>query len=271
MSLNLLGTDSTSLAALAIVKGCKTSLDLTSITQGRKRMLSFLSQAVGIVAEVDLGTDNLRWMGSARFTFGFFARIMRKTVYPCELAIKVDVEKEDIKSHFRRRITRPSSVVDLEYAKTQSLPGLPSLTHGTVQSALPPSFAPVSADKIGNFYAGNMSLMAPGANFFPASLPADGHLDLIIIEGDIGRLAAIQCFLGVESGSFFDNPCVNYRKIGGYRIKPLSPGDGYIAIDGERIPFEEFQAEVHRGLGSTLSKKGVGYETEELRPQSLWK
>lgn len=80
MSWNLNGTDSTSIAALSIVKGIRTPLDLVSITQGDKRTLSFLSQAVGIVAEVDLGTEHIRWMGSARFTYGFLVRLLRKTV-----------------------------------------------------------------------------------------------------------------------------------------------------------------------------------------------
>lgn len=67
-SLNFNGTDSPSLAALAIVKGLRTPLDLSSVSQGNERFLSFLSQSVGIVAETDLATEHLRWMGSARFT-----------------------------------------------------------------------------------------------------------------------------------------------------------------------------------------------------------
>ncbi|KAG9906880.1 sphingoid long chain base kinase, partial [Aureobasidium melanogenum] len=47
MSLNLNGTGSPSLAALAIVKGVRTPLDLMAVTQGEKMYWSFLSQAVG--------------------------------------------------------------------------------------------------------------------------------------------------------------------------------------------------------------------------------
>lgn len=46
-------------------------LDLCSVEQGSKPTLwSFLSSTVGMTAEVDLGTDHLRWMGDARFTYG---------------------------------------------------------------------------------------------------------------------------------------------------------------------------------------------------------
>ena len=73
MSWNLNGTGSPSMAALCIVKGVRMPLDLVSVTRGDERYLSFLSQAIGLVAESDLNTENLRWMGPARFTYGYSA------------------------------------------------------------------------------------------------------------------------------------------------------------------------------------------------------
>lgn len=109
-----------------------------------------------------------------------------------------------------------------------------------------------------------MSYMASDANFFQAALPNDGYMDLVCIDGDISRLAAIQMMLAVEGGNFFDIPLVWYRKILGYRIIPKNQEDGYISIDGERVPFQPFQAEVHKGLGTSLSKTGQKYEAPAL-------
>lgn len=67
--------------------------------------------------------------------------------------------------------------------------------------------------------------------------------------------------LSVEDNKFFDIPAVSYRKILGYRIIPKNQADGYISIDGERVPFQPFQAEVHKGLGTVLSKSGHLYES----------
>lgn len=63
-------------------------------------------------------------------------------------------------------------------------------------------------------------------------------------------------------------PHVNYRKISGYRITPKGQKSGYISIDGERVPFEEFQAEVHRGLGTVLTRSGHMYEAEGVIPRT---
>jgi hypothetical protein len=47
------------------------AIDLLSILQDEKRSFSFLSQGVGLMADLDLGTEHLRWMGSNRFVYGF--------------------------------------------------------------------------------------------------------------------------------------------------------------------------------------------------------
>jgi hypothetical protein len=46
-----------------------------------------------------------------------------------------------------------------------------------------------------------------------------------------------------------------YIKTTAYRLRPMQE-DGTLAIDGERFPFKEYYAEVHRGLGTVLSMSG---------------
>lgn len=169
MSCNLTGSASPSLAALATVKGITTPLDLISITQGSTRTLSFLSQSVGIVAEVDLATENIRWMGQARFTYGFLTRLMKKRIYPCDLAVKVAIEdKAAIKEHYRRESEKRGTLSerrgnrdendDDSAASTSaaSEEGLPALRYGTVNDKLPSDWEMVPYDTLGNFYCGNV-------------------------------------------------------------------------------------------------------------------
>ena len=85
-------------------------------------------------------------------------------------------------------------------------------------------------------------------------------MDLITVNGNLSVMKAITTLMAVESDNFFDLPEVSYKKISAYRIIPRNQKDGYISIDGEKVPFEPFQAEIHQGLGRVISKKGV-YET----------
>jgi sphingosine kinase len=255
-SLNFNGTDNPSLAALAIVKGLRTPLDLASVTQGDRRTLSFLSQSVGIVAETDLATEHLRWMGSTRFTYGFLVRLINKTVYPADIAIKVEYDnKSAVREAYRAEASKPPRNVDDRVIPTPH-DSLPALKYGTINDPLPSGWELIPHDKLGNFYAGNIAYMSPDANFFPAALPSDGCLDLIRIRGDIPRHTAIQTLMAIENHTFFDLAHVDYQKISAYRIIPKNQNEGYISIDGERVPFEGFQVEVHKALATVLSKSG---------------
>ncbi|PHH92060.1 hypothetical protein CDD83_9086 [Cordyceps sp. RAO-2017] len=266
MSCNLYGSHRPAFAALAIIKGLVMPLDLVSVTQGDRRFISFLSQAIGIVAESDLATEHLRWMGSARFDFGVFTRVFRRKCYPCDLAVKVEVEAKDgkdgIRAHYRRHAGSDASLDRaLEYDYGDQGEGLPPLKYGTVRDELPDGWKLVPHDKIGTFYCGNMAYMAPDVNFFSAAMASDGCMDLVSINGDLWPLTALKTIMSVETGKFFDSPHVSYKKISAYRLIPRDQKDGYISIDGERVPFAPFQAEVHRGLGRVISKRGC-FEAE---------
>lgn len=262
MSLNFNGTDSPSLAALAVIKGIRMPLDLVSVTQGDRRTLSFLSQSVGIVAECDLATEHLRWMGSARFTYGVLVRLLSQNVYPADIAVKVEHgSKAAVRELYRTQASKPSPTFD-DRATPPLNTGLPPLKYGTVNDPLPEGWELVPHRQLGNFYAGNLAYMSPDANFFPAALPSDGCLDLVRIKGTLSRPKGIATMLAVEQHKFFDLPQVDYQKISAYRIVPRDQNDGYISIDGERVPFEPFQVEVHRSLGTVLSKSGHVFEAK---------
>ncbi|CCC07161.1 unnamed protein product [Sordaria macrospora k-hell] len=244
MSCNLYGTHRPSLAALAIVKGVPTKLDLCSVTlQDGERLTSFLSQAYGMIADLDITTEHLRWMGAARFTYGFLTLAIRKKTYPCDVAMKVEVDgKGEIKGHYARGVRSTEGEVENGEASGDGL--------GEEDGA---------GEEGEEGGAGlKMAYMAPDANFFSAALANDGLLDLITTDGDISLWKNINMQLSVESGHFFDNPLVSYRKVSAFRLTPrYQDPNGVISIDGEARPFAPFQVEVHKGLGLTLSKRGV--------------
>lgn len=45
--------------------------DLCSVTQNGRRTISYMSVSMGLMADLDLKTEHLRWMGDARFVYGF--------------------------------------------------------------------------------------------------------------------------------------------------------------------------------------------------------
>jgi len=219
------------------------------------------------VAESDLGTEDIRWMGPARFTYGFLVRLLRKAVYPCDLAFKVEIDgKADIKNHYLSHAGNPPESRSTNGAEPQ-LSGLPPLKYGTVRDDIPQDWEIISFDKLSSFYAGNMAYMSENANFFPAALPSDGLLDVVTVDGTISRRTYLSMMKKLENETLFDAPEFKVRKVSGYRLIPRDRVDGYISIDGEKVPFEPFQVEVHKGLGTVLSKSGHLYEAKgPIRP-----
>jgi sphingosine kinase len=106
-----------------------------------------------------------------------------------------------------------------------------------------------------------MPFVGPTACFFQAAVTTDGCMDLVTIPGNISPVTAVKIMFAVETPQFFDNPHISYKKISAYRIIPRNQKQGCISIDGESLPFEPFQCEVHQGLARVITKRGV-FEAE---------
>lgn len=59
------------------------------------RRFSFLATALGLMVDLDIGTENMRWMGDARFFLGFLRGIATNKSFSCRLKIEV-VEDDKI-------------------------------------------------------------------------------------------------------------------------------------------------------------------------------
>ena len=186
-------------------------------------------------------------------------------------------DKQTIKDHYRSYTRQreqssssssssssPSSQRQRVTSDDPSDLGLPPLKYGTVLDKVPSDWETIPGEAMGNFYAGNMPIMSKDTPFFPAALPTDGMIDLVTIDGTISLSKSLQMMDEVPKGGFFDMPDVNVRKVTAYRLSPREK-EGYLSIDGESVPFEAFQAEIHQGLGTVLSKSGHLFEADGPR------
>ena len=76
-------------------------IDLFSFTQGETQTISHMSQAIGLMAELDVGTENWRWMGDVRFFLGFLRG--RKGFFLVEIWILTTITScriQKMPSHF---------------------------------------------------------------------------------------------------------------------------------------------------------------------------
>lgn len=250
MCCSILGTSNLSLAALYVVKGSQQPLDLVSVTQGQTRMLSFLSQNCGMIAECDLATEQLRFLGRYRFIVGFFQRLILQPRYPCDVALCVDVTPSEELCVEKACTDEESNDIDFSQSPHQ---GLPPLRFGTINQPVPAGWEVFRHESLSIFYGGKLSYMDAGSKIFPQARIDDGHVDVVRVEANVPRATKLRVFAKIGDGSYAENMAVDYRKLVAYRFIPRGK-DGYVSIDGERVPFEAFQVEVHDGLGLTLRR-----------------
>ncbi|KAH9952236.1 ATP-NAD kinase-like domain-containing protein [Amylocystis lapponica] len=274
LALNLLGLQDgsdVSAAALNAIKGQPIHVDVFSITQGDKRILSFMSQAVGLFADLDLGTEHLRFLGSSRFVIGFLRGVLTMNPCPVKLSIKVAESDKDkmvqtmqtSRSGGRTRHDARSQLdsVDKSASDTDVAPDTPSSSHGPpsalpeLQHSAPDAEGWITFEKpLSYVYGGKGPYVSRELMQFPVSLPDDGLIDVVAQELTT-RMAMLQGMDGAEVGRQFWMDTQHYYKAYAYRIEPLSP-NGLLSIDGEAYPFESFQVEVHQGLATLLSPYG---------------
>ncbi|WWC70765.1 uncharacterized protein I206_104716 [Kwoniella pini CBS 10737] len=102
---NLFGVKDTfniPLATLNIIKGQILPIDLCSVLllPSLTRRFCFLSTALGLMVDLDIGTENLRWMGDTRFMYGFIKGIA--TMKTCKAKIQLNVVEDDKVSMARK-------------------------------------------------------------------------------------------------------------------------------------------------------------------------
>ncbi|KAF7323004.1 DAGKc domain-containing protein [Mycena chlorophos] len=286
LSLNILGFDDgfdVGVAALNAVKGLPMKVDLCSVTQNGKRTISFMSQAMGLMADLDIGTEHLRWMGEARFSYGFLRGcglfvslqalgsnadppVIKMKPSPLRILIKeYESDKEKMFEALQQRKKNPPAATKPAEADLESTQ-LPTLKYAlddeegwtVVQEPLLYLFAGKGPYVGRHVYLSTQSLLSTlfrDYMSFPVSLPDDGLLDIVLQTTNVSRVELLRNQSAAPKGLVYWHPSVRYVKAHAYRVKPLA-SKGALAVDGEIFPFEEFQVEAHSKLGCFLSPFG---------------
>lgn len=265
LSLSTHGSNVPGIAAFQMLKLKKLKLDLMAVTQGvgerETTKLSFLSQAYGVIADSDIGTENLRWMGPIRFELGVTHKILTKASYPCDLYVSYATkDSEELHQH----VTKHLQTTTLEHAEINEENF--KLKYLLLDSPPPENWEklpPAVTDKLNIFYVGNMPYMSSDAQFFPAALPDDGHMDLIITDTKTPFFTMAKILMSVDNGGHVHSDQIHHAKINAYRLVPRMKDQlaHYISVDGESFPFEAMQVEVLPKLLTVLLQRGSFVET----------
>ena len=272
MSVSCHGTTNPSHAALNVLKAAEIRIDLMCCTQPSYKdqpRLSFLSQTYGVIAESDVNTEFIRWMGPARFDLGVLLNILQRKKYPCDVYLKYAAKsKNELREHYTYHKNKSQEIVSSESAVGTKDPD--QITDASfklkylITDDIPDDWEvvdPAITDNMGIFYTGKMPYMAPDAKFFPAALPNDGTFDLVLTDSRTSLTRMIPILLSLDKGHHVLQPEVVHSKIVAYRLVPKLK-QSVISVDGESFPYEPLQVEVLPGICKTLAFDGSYVETD---------
>ncbi|XP_074307637.1 sphingosine kinase 1-like isoform X2 [Silene latifolia] len=260
---------SASYATLAILRGHKRSLDVTTVSQGKTRFFSVLMLAWGLVADIDIESEKWRWMGSARLDLYAIKRILHLRKYNGRIHFVPASESED----YARKISQAVSVEELPFCSSSNMHvgsqengyvgpnlNLEKLNWRTIEG-------PFISVWIHNVPWGSDDAMpAPNAKF------SDGYVDVVIFK-DGSKLGLLSLMTELGSGNHVKSPHVLYFKVKAFILEPGtrttdSTKGGIIDCDGEVLArgsgaykchedslmsYDKMQLTVDQGLATLFS------------------
>jgi len=223
-------------AAFCIAKGGHQPIDLMHVQAGdKKQRMSFLSLSAATISDVDIESERLRCIGSARFTLWAIWRVLR----PVRLR------------------------ANLLYWPAEA-PGQPP-------AEPPPWSAQLDGqspwtkivDDFTVFWGCNTEWTAWDAKPAPGARFSDGTWHLLLLRGKAAsRIRLLRCFLALDAGEHIHVPGVEIIRCRAFRLLPRSKS-GHLSLDGERIPFGPVQVWPSRYRAHVLG----GEPSNSLLPQ----
>ncbi|SMN22973.1 similar to Saccharomyces cerevisiae YOR171C LCB4 Sphingoid long-chain base kinase [Maudiozyma saulgeensis] len=279
MSISCHWTNNPSYAALCLVKSTEARIDMMCCSQesyvNEFPRLSFLSQTYGVIAESDINTEFIRWMGPSRFELGVAVTVLQGRKYPCDLYVKYAVkDKKDIHIHYIEQKNKTTLLFDRETTTPEEckaqLASDNDLTEAdfklkySLNDDIPQDWERLNPDIANNlqiFYTGKMPYMAADTKFFPAALPSDGSFDMVITDSRTPLTKITPILLSLDKGTHILEPEVIHAKVLAYRLVPKVQ-KGLFSVDGEKFPLETLQVEILPRLVKTLLVNGSYIDSE---------
>lgn len=200
-------------AAFLIAKGRQKSLDLAIVTQNGKEYYACLSLAWGLISEVDVESEKLKFLGALRF----------------------DVYALILMSLLRTYRGRFSYLIHPDFENTNnSSPGWQ-----------------VMEDDFIFLWAMNTPWSAHDMNVTPYASLNDGAIDVLVMRQGTSRWELLQALLRCGKGKHLDLPHMEYYKVSAFKLEPLTD-KGILVVDGESMEYSAIEMKVMPNLACVI-------------------
>lgn len=180
--------------------------DTSAYTTTSRSHTSFLTYSWGLVADVDMESECIRWMGTARLDLWAVYRILFLRTY-------------------RGRLSYTTGPVS-------SLPPL--------GDPVPENWTVVE-DEFVLFWASQVTHASMGFYHSPPTRVGDESFQIMMIRRPMSRLQMIKILLSIDAGEHVNLKGVEFVRCAAYRLEPTG---SFNVIDGEMVEAGPLQARV---------------------------
>ena len=192
-------------AAFIIAKGRQQSFDLATITQSGRKYYSFLSLAWGLISDVDIESEKIKFLGALRFDVYSLLLMSLLRTYKGRFSYLPHPNCQ----HFQEHQT------DWQ----------------------------VIEDEFIFLWAMNTPWAAHDMNVTPYANLNDGAIDVLIMRQGTSRLELLQALIRCGKGQHLDLPHMEYYKVRAFKLDPLTE-EGILVVDGEQVDYSAMEMRV---------------------------
>lgn len=211
-----------------------TGLDFLEVETDGKKMLCFLGVTIGLVADVDLGSEFLRFLGYIRAYLLCVLKVICPKYYHIKLSylpLPLDTDGNPIP------VASDAFALDL-----------PSLDQPPLNDWVTEEGEYVLV------YATKCPLLDPITVIAPDCKLDDGILWLVVIDSSFSRSDALHWLLNSDSAAHIGRKGVRLIPIRAFRFEPVRP-QGLLSIDAEKYKFGPVQGQILSNKAKLMSAK----------------
>ena len=267
-------------ALWGVLEGAPRPIDVASIIQPPHRRFSFLSTYIGLLSNLDVGTDDLRWMGDIRFTYGAVSELTKGTRHSAKVAFvphrptpaaaegegdgngaKDGAKKGSASSSPRRGRKRKSRCLTsvCEGQHEIACPILDQLDvpgggGGGVTANLPAGQGGevLSQEEFQLLAAINLPKIAANGGAVTPNQTADSGSYTLIYNKKASFPQQVGIMLGLDEGTHLKSKFIETRDIQALILDPVAT-NSEVVVDGEVVHKAPLYLEVHPSLCRVLA------------------
>lgn len=183
-----------------------------NLKQKKKSFLGLMSTTLGIIADADIESEFLRFLGDLRFVIYGFLLIFLNRGYPLKVTMSIDENFQSVKQ-----------TVEVNNQDEITLSG-----------------------KYLSLFVGKMSYLSKDFIGFDQSFPDDGYIDVVLIPRTYNIFKTVMQFAALFAGTISVDPNLHYFKTKKIKVEPdLSyRPNANVVFDGEAQKITSYSCEI---------------------------